>query len=146
MKKALVLLMFVLFCASGAQAEMQPDYFNRLYRDSGLDDAVLAVVKEGVHPEAIVKDGMQIEEINPANLVKALYCAGVQGADVRDASKKNGISEAMVAAGYKKSLAECKEAFSGNDQTQAFTPVATGTGFVSVSSGDNSGNVSPSEF
>ena len=143
MKKILTALTIVVMTGTIAWAEWLVD-FKRIYRETNIDAAVLMAVEEGITPDLIVENGMLLEGLNPANLVKALYCAGVQGQDIRVAGEKWGISEVMLAAGFDKSIAECADRLA---DAQAFTPVATGTGFVRFRRGGNDGdNVSVSGF
>jgi len=120
--------------------------FDKVYVDVGIDDAVELAMKEGTSPLHIMMRGVQKKDLNHANLVKALYCAGALGADIQDAAKIMKVSEQMVTAGYKKSIVECEDAMA---DSQAFTPVGTGTSFVSVS-GTGGGSIiipaSPSGF
>ena len=130
----------ILITATVAVAEWLVNFQDTFYQE-GIDNAVVVAMKEGIGPDMIVENGLQFEGLNPSNLVKALYCAGAQGQDIRSAAERYGISELMVAAGYKKSIAECGDKVA---DAQPFTPVATGTSFVSVNPGGGGDNVSPS--
>lgn len=122
MKKKIAGCLMVLLFATTAFAEWKVD-FKEKYAKEGIDPAVVGAMKEGVLPVEIVENGLQLEGLNPQNLVKALYCAGANGQDVTDAAKKYNISEIIVAAGYKKSVEECGDQVA---DSQAYTPVATG--------------------
>ncbi len=135
-------MVILLVTCSVALAEWLVD-FRDTYTKQGIDEAVVVAMKEGIVPDAIVENGLQFEGLNPSNLVKALYCAGAQGQDIREAAEKWGISELLITAGYRKSIAECSDAVA---DAQPFTPVATGTSFVSVTPGGGGDNVSPSAF
>jgi hypothetical protein len=114
--------------------------FRDTYVKDGIDKAVVVAMKGGANPDLIVENGMKFEGLNPENLVKALYCAGAKGQDVRAAAEKHNISELIVATGYKKAVAEC------NDQiadSQAYTPVASGPSFVTPSAGRSGGGLIP---
>lgn len=141
MKKITAAAAIVLITATVAFAEWLVDFKNTFFNE-GIDNAVVVAMKEGITPDLIVENGLQLEGLNPANLVKALYCAGAQGQDIRNAADKWGISEVIVAAGYKKSLAECGDQVA---EAQPFTPVAAATSFVSSDPGGGGGgdDVSP---
>jgi len=143
MKKVAIACILVLMSVTIALAEWLVD-FKDTYVKEGIDKAVVVALKGGANPDLIVENGLQLEGLNPENLVKALYCAGAKGQDIRTAAKKWNISEIIVAAGYKKSIAECDNVIA---DSQAYTPVATGPGFVTTSGGDSgSFFASPSTF
>ncbi len=142
MRKIGIALAILLVTCSVALAEWLVD-FRDTYTKQGIDEAVIVAMKEGIGPDLIVENSMQFEGLNPSNLVKALYCAGAQGQDIREAAEKWGISELLITAGYRKSIAECSDVVA---DAQPFTPVATGTSFVSVTPGGGGDNVSPSAF
>jgi hypothetical protein len=134
--------LFVLVFATFVFAEWQVN-FEDTYMKKGIDQAVIDALKEGVKPDDIVDKGLDLEGLNPQNLVMALYCAGVKGQDVREAAASHNISELIVAAGYKKSLEECAGAVA---DSQAYTPVSAGfSGGLSAGSGSAS-FASPSTF
>ena len=119
------------------------DDFTANYFDESIYFAVEELLKEGIHPNDIMRMGLDIEGLNPQNLVMALYCAGVKGRDIQDSADINGVSELIVTAGYKKSIVECSDAVT---DSQAYTPVATGfSGGKSAGSGGNT-FVSPATF
>ena len=122
MKRILVAVILIpLFCTA-ASAEWQSD-FNENYTSRGIDQAVEVALQDGVGPDAITGQGRSLAGLSPQNLVKALYCAGVRGKDIRDAAANNGISDSNVTAGYKMSLAECRDAVA---ESKGYTPVAEG--------------------
>jgi hypothetical protein len=142
MKKIIIAVLIVGFTSSLAWAEWLVE-FNDNYSNRGIDIAVEEAMKAGITPDAIVENGLALNELNPQNLVKALYCAGAKGQDVVDAAEKYGISELIVAAGFKKSVEECADKIA---DTQAFTPAAQrGPAFSDTpSSGGGDSNASPS--
>ncbi len=144
MKKIVVSVMFFLLTTTLAYAEWLINFRDTFLKE-GIDNAVVVAMKDGASPDMIVENGLQLEGLNPSNLVKALYCAGAQGKDIRAAAEKWQISELLVAAGYKRSIAECGDKVA---DSQPFTPVGTGTGFVSINPGGGGGGtpVSPSSF
>ncbi len=122
MKKILVALVLIpLFCTA-ASAEWQSE-FNEKYISWGIDQAVEVALQDGVDPDSITREGRSLVGLSPQNLVKALYCAGVRGKDIRDAAANNGVSDSNVTAGYKMSLAECRDAVA---ESKGYTPVAEG--------------------
>lgn len=135
MKKIAIACLLVLMSVSIAFAEWLVD-FRDTYVKEGIDKAVVVAMKGGATPDLIVANSEPYlaKGLNPENLVKALYCAGAKGQDIRDAAKKYNISELIVAAGFKKSVAECGDKVA---DSQAYTPVATGPSFVSPSIGQS---------
>ena len=141
--KIMALLMVLLFSSISVAADVE---LQKRYNTIGIDNLVVELLKEGISPDAIVKDCIEIEGLNPQNLVKALYCAGVAGEDARKASEKYGISEPMIVAGYKKSIDECGDRV---EDSQAYTPVSSGPSFAGPSAGRSGSSVayaSPSAF
>jgi hypothetical protein len=125
MKKFATVCILMLFGASVACAEWLVD-FRDTYVAKGIDKAVEDALKGGNSPDLIVQNGLELEGLNPQNLIKALYCAGAKGQDIREAAEKYSISEVIVAAGYKKSKAECGDQVA---DSQAYTPVDSGPSF-----------------
>jgi len=118
MKRIVAACLFVLFSVSIVCAEWLVD-FRDTYVAEGIDKAVENALKDGQSPDLIVENGLDLEGLNPQNLIKALYCAGVNGQDIREASEKWDISEVVVTAGFKKSKVECGDQVA---DTQAYTP------------------------
>jgi hypothetical protein len=118
MRKVVLACVLVLCSFSIACAEWLVD-FRDTYVAEGIDKAVENALKNGKTPDLIVENGLALEGLNPQNLVKALYCAGANGQDIRDAAEKYSVSEVILAAGYKKSVAECGDVVA---DTQAYTP------------------------
>lgn len=132
--------MLVLFNASLASAEWLVD-FRDTYVAEGIDKAVENALKIGKPPELIVENGLELEGLNPQNLIKALYCAGANGQDIREAAEKYYISEVILAAGYKKSVAECGDQVA---DSQAYTPADRGPSFETPRRVRNGSFASPS--
>ncbi len=91
MKRIVMAILIVGFATSLAYAEWL-DNFKDNYKNKNIDIAVENALKEGVNPEIIVENGLGLQNLNPQNLVKALYCAGVSGKDVYEAAVKYNIS------------------------------------------------------
>lgn len=125
MKKLMAVAVLVLMTSTLAFAEWFVDFENT-FRQKGIDDAVEQAMEEGIGPNPIVETGVRFEGLNPTNLIKALYCAGAPGQDVKAAARQYDISDLMIAAGYKKSIAECSEKLV---DAQPFTPVAVARSF-----------------
>jgi hypothetical protein len=112
--------------ASYAAAGWLEDFKN-VFIDAGIDEAVVEALKQGAVPDDIMENGLQFEALNPQNLVKAMYCGGIRGDDIRAAGQKYDVSDIIIVAGYKKSVEEC------GDQvvdTQAYTPTASVISFA----------------
>lgn len=140
MKRLVIACILVVFGFSTAFAEWMVDFKNT-YTKEGIDKAVENALKEGQSPDAIVQLGVEIEGLNPQNLIRALYCAGANGQDVRAAAEKFSISEPILIAGYKKAIDECGDRVT---DAQAYTPVATGPSFATPSGGRAGRLASPS--
>lgn len=114
-----------------------------IYLDQGIDQAVIEALKQGVSPDDIMENGLKLEGINPQNLVKAMYCAGIRGNDIKAAGEAWEVSDLIIVAGYKKSVEEC------GDQvvdTQAYTPVAQAVSFMGPSMPGGGRSASPATF
>lgn len=106
-----------IFYTSGYGATLQ-----ERFDDKGIIPILQTYLKQGTPIYTIVKDCLVIDGLNPQNLVKELYCLGVKGKDIEDASTRNGISEIIFIAGYKKSVEECEGVIV---DSQAYTPTGT---------------------
>ena len=85
---------------------------------------LLEALKAGMDPTSIVDEGLKIAGINPQHLLKALYCEGTDGDDVKAAADSAGISDLILVAAFEKSLVECGDAVA---DSQAYTPIARAT-------------------
>ena len=109
MKKMLLAVLSIpLFCTV-ASASWQDD-FNQNYRDKSAQDAVDIALENGVDPDSIFKQALTQAGMDQEVLVKACYCAGLRGQEIRVAAADNEVSENAVVTGYKMSLAECRDA------------------------------------
>ena len=109
--------------------------FKTSYDKNGIYQAVAEVFEDGRTPDEIVPNGLDIE-VNPQNLVAALYCAGAKHDDIRVASVDAGISDMIFVAGFETAKTVCGDTFV---DTQAYTPL--GPNFSGVPGGDIGGNV-----
>lgn len=122
--------------------------FSAAYQSKNIDIAVTDALKEGTGPDLIINEGLKIQGLNPQHLIKALYCAGVDGNDIKKAADAAGISDILLVAAYEKSVAECGDQLA---DTQAYTPVtAAAPSFAGVpspaASGGGASYASPSAF
>ncbi len=142
MKRIIAAFFIVGFVASFAYADWLSDFKDN-YKNKNIDMAVENAMKEGIGPDTIVENGLALENLNPQNLVKALYCAGVTGEEIYNAAQKFDISELIVEAGFKKSVEECGDRVS---DTQPYTPGGRqGLGFGGPNNGQGTAPyVSPS--
>lgn len=83
------------------------DMFHNVYHEKSIDHAVIFALQEGKSPEEIIKISITISGLNTQNIIRALYCAGADGWDIKKAAAKYGIPEATVVVGYKKNIDEC---------------------------------------
>lgn len=147
MKKFTFTMLFYLLIVSVAHADWV-EAFTSLFKSKGIEAAVTQALKEGNGPSAIVNEGMKIDGLNPQNLIKALYCAGVKGDDIKAAADEAGISDIVLVAAYEKSVAECGDQLA---DTQAYTPADTAAapsfaGMPSPGASGGSSYASPSTF
>jgi len=157
MKKIALALIFMLSTFSVSFAAWD-DTFMNIYNDKGIDDAVdNAYNKDKVVVDSIVEKGMGlhlgIEEAGGTegekrlltpDLIKALYCAGISGEDIKASADAWNtvaaqewsntsdveweITEKDVFLGFKKANTECAEITA---RSRAFVPGSNNTGFVS---------------
>ncbi len=125
MKRIVAAFLIVGFAASFACADWLSDFQDN-YKNKSIDLAVENAMKEGIKPKIIAGQCFAFDEkLNPENLIKALYCAGVKGQEVYSIAQEYKISELVVTAGFKKSVAECGDRVA---DTQAYTPGAPAGG------------------
>lgn len=142
MKTRIGVCLALVLCATAALAEWKMDFLDQ-YKKEGIDQAVIGAIEQGALPVEIVENGLQIEGLNPQNLIKALYCAGANGKDIIAAAQQYEISEIILAAGYKKAIEECGDQIA---DSQAYTPIALGFAGVPGMPPDNSSVASPASF
>lgn len=124
-KRILGALAVVLMTSTFVFAEWLVD-FRDIYLDEGIDAAVIEALKQGATPDGIMENGLKLEGLNPQNLVKAMYCSGIKGDDIKAAGDAFGITDLLIVAGYKKSVEECGDEVV---DTQAYTPVGQRVAF-----------------
>ena len=112
------------------------------YKKSGIDMAAELALKDGIPPDAVLETGLTLEDLNPQNLIKAMYCAGYKGNDIKKASDQFKVSDMILVAGFKKSREECSDVVT---DTQAYTPLA-GPSFSGIPSPGGDSFASPSTF
>jgi hypothetical protein len=117
MRKVITALLIVGLTSTMAFAEWLEDFDNS-NAEKGIEVAVADAIKAGITPEVITKHALTIQELNPQNIVKALYCSGANGQDVRAAAEKHGISELIITAGFQNSVEECGDQVA---DTQAYS-------------------------
>ena len=101
----------ILSLGVAVQAEIPEEFrveFQELYVDEGIEPAVSEGVRLGMAAYIIMEAGLGIPDLNPQDLVKAMYCAGITGADIRGAAEKLGVTDQLVVSGFSKSIGECE--------------------------------------
>lgn len=142
MKHLIISALLGVFFVSPAFADWIED-FTINFEKHGIEVAVPKALEEGKSPKDIVEEGLKLTDLNPQNLLKALYCSGAAGDDIKQAADENDISEIIVVAAFEKSVVECGDRVA---DSQAYTPAG---GFAGMpSSGGDGGNTyaSPSTF
>ncbi|MDR3089626.1 MAG: hypothetical protein LBU39_07410 [Desulfobulbaceae bacterium] len=132
---------------AGGRSMMLGEYwttFYENYKKIGIDETAILAIKEGILPDAFMEGGLALEDLNPQNLIKAMYCAGYKGDDIKKACDQFEISELVLIAGFKKSKEECSDQVT---DTQAYTQAA-GPSMAGVPSPGSGGSsyASPSTF
>jgi hypothetical protein len=140
--KRLIIATFVGFLiASPALADWIKD-FSVNFEAQGIEFAVPKALEEGRNPSEIIREGLKFTDLNPQDLLKALYCSGVAGDDIKQGADKNGISEIIVVAAFKKAVAECGDAVA---DSQAYTSVGPNfAGRPSITNDSGTSAASPS--
>ena len=126
MKHIVISTFLCILLASPAFADWIEDFDVNL-DTQGIEVAVAKALEEGKTPTEIVDRATQIEGLNPQNVLKALYCEGAAGDDIKIAADAAGISDLILLAAFDKSVAECGDAVA---DSQAYTPV--GVNFAGV--------------
>lgn len=121
MRKIIVAVVVLGFISTAAVAGWLED-FTASYTDKGIDVAVADAVKAGISPDMITENGLAITGLNPQNLVKALYCSGANGQDVRTALEKHNVSELIITAGFQNSVEECGDQVADTQAYNANAP------------------------
>lgn len=119
---------------AAAVAEWVAD-FEDSFKKNGVYQAVAEVFGEGYTPLEILTHGMDMEGMNPQNLIAAIYCAGAEPEHIRQATEELGLSELILLAGFKTAKTVCEDVVT---DTQAYTPVVTGFSGPPAG-GDNAG-------
>lgn len=142
MKHLILSILLSIFLASTAMADWIED-FDISFATQGIEIAVEKALGEGKTPAEIINHSIEIEGLNPQNVLKALYCEGVAGDDIKNAAYVAGISELILLAAFDKSVAECGDAVA---DSQAYTPVGPSfSGFPSPND-DEDRDASPATF
>ena len=148
MNKTLVYtLLLVLGTVCLAMAEWQDDFEATYYAD-GIDDAVQAALEVGKNPTEILEAGSVLEGLSPVELIRAMYCAGIEGSEINQAVESSQITAADLVTGYKKSVNEC---FSRIVDSESYDPTAPvnfsrGEDPIIPDGGDGGRPASPSKF
>lgn len=109
-------VLIVLLTFAVALADWQ-ETFKTDYESVGIDQAVINALKEGISVEQIVESGLLFEGLNPQLLLKALYCAGANGEDIKQFALLAGLSELLLNSALEQSIAECSDQLA---DTQAY--------------------------
>ncbi len=133
MKHLTIVTFLSLFLTSTAFADWIEDFDVNL-QTQGIEVAVAKALEEGKTPTEIVGRATQIEGLNPQNVLKALYCEGAPGDDIKIAADTAGLSDLILLAAFDKSVAECGDQVA---DSQAYTPVAKGPRFAGMPSPAN---------
>ncbi len=103
MKKIIISTLLGIFVATSSFADWIEN-FSVNNQTQGVEVAVAEALKAGMDPTSIVDEGLKIAGINPQHLLKALYCEGTDGDDVKAAADSAGISDLILVAAFEKVL------------------------------------------
>jgi hypothetical protein len=140
-KTASAVLLVVLFLSSPVLADWAENFLATAAKN-GIDPAVEEAFSAGVSPYDIVTMTRRAGDIEPAAVIKALYCAGVSGSAVQSVARATGIDNAAVAAGFKESVGQCGPAAALNPDPFSRTQDIFSKGSP-VSGGDDSPVIPP---
>ncbi|MBA3005403.1 MAG: hypothetical protein KKB91_10810 [Proteobacteria bacterium] len=146
--KKIILACFLTFSVATTAMAGWTETFVSTYQEKGIELAVKGALTEGQTPALIIDEGLKIKELNPRQLLMALYCAGADGKDINKAAEDAGISDVLLVDAYEKSVAECGDQMS---DSQAYTPAGTNAptfaGLPALTRTQNrAGYASPSTF
>ncbi len=126
MKHLIISALLSVFFVSSALADWSEDFDTNL-ATQGIEIAVQEAIKLGKSPSDIMQKTSENKKINPQNVLKALYCAGASGDDIKSAADSVGVSNLMVIAAFDKSVVECGITVK---DSQAYTPVSPQISFL----------------
>lgn len=117
---------FLLTMAATSAAAAWTDDFAKDFDKLGLDRAVENALINEVSPHEILTFIVSNSEKFDTRLsLKALYCAGVERTEVREAADKLGITIEEVSTALEESIAECGSRLALNDR-EVFFPSESG--------------------
>lgn len=120
-------ILLINFSAVQASNDIWVNKFNETYNEEGIDDAVIIALEKGALPVAIMEFALNLENLLPAELVKAMYCAGIRGNDIWLAAQLYHVSQEDVVTGYKKSFSECFQRIVDTEGYSPSAPVSFGS-------------------
>jgi hypothetical protein len=122
-----VILLCLFWTATAHAASSWQDIFLSTFQESGIQNAVPEALEKGITPDAIIKEGLAIAGVPPQGMLKALYCSGADGDDIKTSALANGIPERVLVVAYEKSVDECGDMI---EAPEAYSPYAAGPGFA----------------
>ncbi|MCF8055328.1 MAG: hypothetical protein K9K37_01655 [Desulfocapsa sp.] len=140
---SIVLLLSFFWAATASATDTEwKEIFDSTYQDKGIQVAVEKVLKEGVTPESIIHQGLTIDGLLAQDIVKSLYCAGVEGEDIEAACQTIGIPELIVVTAHEKATEEC---FDPLNPTQSVVFIGAPNSADSASGGSYASPHKPSQ-
>lgn len=123
MRKLITSFILILLTVSVVMADWLVD-FKDDYDKLGIDKAVKFAWDKDVDAFSIMENGLQLENLPPMQLIKAMYCAKIPGDKIRESAKNLEVSKQDVATGFKKAIEECDIIVS---ESQAYTALDGGS-------------------
>lgn len=126
MKKICIAAVFLLAMAANSVAAAWTDDFVEDFDKIGLDKAVENALDNEISPHEILTFIVSSNQKFDVRLsLKALYCAGVERVEVREAADKLGITVEEVSVALEESIAECGSRLALSDR-EVFFPNESG--------------------
>lgn len=124
--KKICIAVFLLAMAANSAAAAWTDDFVEDFDKIGLDKAVENALENEISPHEILTLIVSSNEKFDVRLsLKALYCAGVEREEVREAADKLGITVEEVSVALEESIAECGSRLALSDR-EVFFPGDSG--------------------
>ena len=115
LRTILTTLVIVLVTATCIYAAPQGN--SKKTRTSELQAFMMQSLQEGISPTEMMRIALEDPKNNPQDIIAAMYLTRIPESDIKEAAQANGISDAIVLAGYKQALDEDPEL------AQAYTPI-----------------------
>jgi hypothetical protein len=121
--------------STGANAAMSQQSLQQTFQQEDLGTAVEVALAFGTSVDAIIKQALQTEGVNPQQLLLALLQSGANSQDLTRAAKDNGISDLIIVASIKDFKSEKSDAQAYTAPEDTAPNVIPGPGSLGSGSG-----------